>query len=255
MDTTPLAELTLRPVAYGHPDATALVARVQQEYVDRYGGPDDTPVDPGEFAPPQGRFVIGYVDLEPVAMGGFRGLENGTVEIKRMFVVPSHRGRGLSRLVLTRLEELAAEAGAQRVVLETGMKQPEAMALYASSGYDRIEAFDPPAGLFLVGYLDGVPVATGAWRRSPVLALGGTAPAEIKRMYVVPELRGRGLSTVVLAELERTATAAGHDVLVLETGLKQPEAIGLYTAHGYVPIEGFGHYCGNELSRCFGKRV
>lgn len=131
----------LREEPYDGPSAQMLTAQVQQEYVSRYGEPDDTPVDPSQFLPPGGRFVVGYVDLEPVAMGGFRSLGDGSVEIKRMFVAPAHRGRGLSRLVLGRLEELAAEMGADRIVLETGMKQPEAMALYASAGYDRIEGF------------------------------------------------------------------------------------------------------------------
>jgi GNAT superfamily N-acetyltransferase len=133
--------LDLREEPYDGPSAQALTAQVQQEYVMRYGGPDDTPVDAAEFAPPTGRFVVGYLDLEPVAMGGFRLIEDGTVEIKRMFVVPTQRGRGLSRLLLARLEELATAAGAERVILETGMKQPEAMALYATAGYDRIDAF------------------------------------------------------------------------------------------------------------------
>ena len=52
-----------------------------------------------------------------------------------------------------------------------------------------------------------------------------------------------------------TAAAAGHDLLVLETGLKQPEAIGLYESAGYVLVPGFGHYSDSELNRCFGKRL
>ena len=155
--------LELRVVGYGDPDATALVARVQEEYVQRYGGPDETPLDPAMF--------------------------------------------------------------------------------------------DPPHGLFLVAYLDGKPVGTGAWRRSPVRELGGSLAAEIKRMYVVPEQRGHGLARRILAELESTAAASGYDLVVLETGLAQPEAIGLYESSGYVRIPGFGHYAASELNRCFGKRL
>lgn len=136
-----MSALDIREEPYDGPSGQLLTAQVQQEYVDRYGGPDDTPVDPADFAPPGGRFVVGYLGVEPVAMGGFRTIDAETVEIKRMFVAPAHRGRGWSRLVLSRLEELAAAMGAGRVVLETGMKQPEAMSLYASAGYDRIEAF------------------------------------------------------------------------------------------------------------------
>jgi GNAT superfamily N-acetyltransferase len=74
-------------------------------------------------------------------MGGFRFVDADIVEIKRMFVAATHRGRGLSRLVLARLEGMAAAHGAVRIVLETGRKQPEAMALYTSAGYERIDGF------------------------------------------------------------------------------------------------------------------
>lgn len=157
------AILDLRTVGYLHPDATALVARVQQEYVERYGSPDEAPIDPA--------------------------------------------------------------------------------------------VFDPPEGLFVVGYDGAASVATGAWRRSPVRVLGGTSAVEVKRMFVVREQRGRGFARAVLAELESTAAAAGHDLAVLETGLKQPEAIALYLSAGYQEIPDFGFYAGHTLSRCFGKRL
>lgn len=113
--------------------------------------------------------------------------------------------------------------------------------------------FEDPRGMFFVGYLDGEPVATGAWRRSEVPLVGAESTAEIKRMYVVPAAQRRGLARAMLSHLESTARDIGVDGLVLETGLKQPEAIALYTSSGYVPIPGFGHYCGSELSRCFGR--
>lgn len=114
--------------------------------------------------------------------------------------------------------------------------------------------FDPPAGSFFVGYLDGLAVATGAWRRrNDVHALGSADTAEIKRMYVAPAARGRGLARAMLAHLERTARADGAAVMILETGLAQPEAIGLYTSAGYRPIPGFGFYQDAPLARCFGR--
>jgi len=133
--------LELRDEAYDSPTAVELIAAVQQEYVVRYGGPDESPVQPGEFAPPHGRFVVGYVGTTPVATGGVRRVDATTVEIKRMYVVPDQRGRGYARTVLAHLEELARSLGADRVVLETGLKQPEAMQLYESAGYERIEGF------------------------------------------------------------------------------------------------------------------
>jgi GNAT superfamily N-acetyltransferase len=128
---------------YDHPDAVALIADVQQEYVVRYGSVDRTPVDPAEFAPPRGLFLVAYVDDEPAACGGWRA--HGTdVELKRMYVRPSFRGRGLARAVLADLERTAAAGGYTRLILETGQRQPEAIALYTSAGYVPV----PPFGYY-----------------------------------------------------------------------------------------------------------
>ncbi len=139
-----MSDLDLRDEAYDSPVAQQLIAAVQGEYVERYGGSDDTPVDPAEFTPPGGLFLVGYRDSEPVAMGGLRHHGDGdglTVEIKRMYVVPEARGQGLSRVMLAALEDRARQLGAARIVLETGERQPEAISLYESSGYERIPGF------------------------------------------------------------------------------------------------------------------
>jgi GNAT superfamily N-acetyltransferase len=133
--------LELRDEPYDGPVAQELVAAVQQEYVVRYGGPDESPVDPAEFVPPRGVFLVGYLGTRPVATGAIRQLGDGAVEIKRMFVVADCRGRGLSRQMLAALEARARQMGATRVVLETGQRQPEAMQLYETSGYERIDGF------------------------------------------------------------------------------------------------------------------
>lgn len=155
--------LEIRRVGYGHPDALRLIAQVQDEYAVRYGGPDETPLDP--------------------------------------------------------------------------------------------LMFEPPAGSFFVGYLDGVAVATGAWRRSGVEAFGSTSTVEVKRMYVAPAARRRGLGRLMLARLEESAADHGADAVVLETGLRQPEAIALYESAGYVPVPAFGYYQDAPLSRCYGRRL
>lgn len=155
--------LEIRRVGYGHPDAVRLIAAVQAEYVARYGGPDETPLVP--------------------------------------------------------------------------------------------MVFEPPDGSFFVGYLDGVAVATGAWRRSGVEAFGTTATAEVKRMYVAPGARGRGVGRRMLAHLEQSAHEGGARAVVLETGLRQPEAIGLYESSGYTPVPSFGYYRDAPLSRCYGRRL
>ena len=133
-------------VPYDHLDAVAMIDEVQREYVIRYGGPDDTPVDPAEFAPPLGLFLVGYIDGAPVCCGGWRAYEDGTVEIKRMYVTPAARGRGLARAMLAELELTAKRAGHRRLVLETGQKQPEAIALYRSAGYTDVPEFGYYAG-------------------------------------------------------------------------------------------------------------
>jgi GNAT superfamily N-acetyltransferase len=157
-------DLRIERVGWGHPDAIRLIDEVQQEYVARYGGMDETPLDP--------------------------------------------------------------------------------------------VMFDPPRGSFYIGYLDGVPVVSGAWRlRDDVHAFGTRDVAEVKRMYVVARYRGRGLARAILAHLETTAREVGVEVVVLETGLAQPEAIALYESSGYTPVPKFGYYRDSPLSRCFGKRL
>jgi GNAT superfamily N-acetyltransferase len=116
--------------------------------------------------------------------------------------------------------------------------------------------FEEPNGAFFVGYLDGGPVATGAWRRrTDVVADGTSLTAEIKRMYVVPGARGLGLARGMLAHLEETARAAGAEAMVLETGARQPEAISLYESSGYLPIAGFGFYRDSPISRCLARSL
>ena len=137
----------IAPVRYDHPDAAKLNDAVQQEYAERYGDEGDiTPLDPSMFEPPRGVYLLAYdQDGRPVATGGWRaqeaggeGYADGDAEIKRMYVVPEARGTGLARRILAMLEEDARAAGRVRMVLETGTAQPEAMALYASSGYSRL---------------------------------------------------------------------------------------------------------------------
>ncbi|WP_327237890.1 GNAT family N-acetyltransferase [Streptomyces sp. NBC_01317] len=142
--------MDMRTVSFGHPDAVRLNDRVQLEYGERYGDEGDvTPLAPDMFDPPRGRYLIVYDDLGvPVATGGWRsqeknedGYADGDAEIKRMYVTPEVRGRGLARLILAALEDDARAAGRIRMVLETGTKQPEALSLYASSGYEPCAKF------------------------------------------------------------------------------------------------------------------
>ncbi|NEK86442.1 GNAT family N-acetyltransferase [Blastococcus saxobsidens] len=131
----------LRPVPYDDPLAQALVEAVQQEYVARYGGRDAAPVDPAEFLPPAGLFLVAEVGGVPAGCGAWRVYPPGGVEIKRVYVAPAFRRLGLAQTVMAELESSAVRAGHRSVVLNTGDKQPEAVALYGELGYLPVEGY------------------------------------------------------------------------------------------------------------------
>lgn len=140
--------MEIRTTGYGHPDAQKLAAEVQQEYIQRYGGIDETVMHSDHFDQPAGIFVVGYLDGVPVACGGWRvkqagpdDVRDGDAELKRMYVSATARGRGYARTLLRHLEQAALEAGLTRLILETGTEQPEAIALYGSEGYLPITKF------------------------------------------------------------------------------------------------------------------
>ena len=149
-DGTPVS---LRAVPYDDPVAVDLVGRVQQEYVVMYGGPDEAVVDPAEFEPPEGLFLVAEVAGQPAACGAWRVYPPGGVEIKRVYVVPELRRRGLAQLIVAELERSAAEAGHGNVVLNTGDRQPEAIALYTDLGYVPVPGYGvyacSPGAVFL----------------------------------------------------------------------------------------------------------
>jgi GNAT superfamily N-acetyltransferase len=144
---------TLRPLPYDHPVAHDLVERVQEEYVQRYGGRDAAVVDAAEFLPPLGIFLVAEIDGEPAGCGAWRVVSPGVAEIKRVYVVPGFRRRGLAQAIVRALERDAARADHGSVVLNTGREQPEALALYADLGYGPIEGYGiyarSPGAVFL----------------------------------------------------------------------------------------------------------
>lgn len=99
----------------------------------------------------------------------------------------------------------------------------------------------------VLAFYDGVPAGTGAVREYEA----GTM--EVKRMFVLPGLRGRGIARAVLAELEKWSAELGYEKCILETGQKQPEAIRLYRKAGYQIIPNFGQYAEVESSVCMEK--
>jgi GNAT superfamily N-acetyltransferase len=134
-------EVAFQTLTYSDPVVRALEDELQQEYIERYGSGDITPMEPDDFATPLGLFLVGFVGNEPVVSGGFRRHDDESAEIKRMYTVHDYRGGGHARRLLGELERRARHAGYSRVVLETGTKQPEAIALYESSGYEPTEPF------------------------------------------------------------------------------------------------------------------
>jgi GNAT superfamily N-acetyltransferase len=103
----------------------------------------------------------------------------------------------------------------------------------------------PPDGAFLVGFEDGVPVCCGGVKRLP------DGACEIKRMFVIPEARGRGVARALLEELERRARALGYAVARLDTGPRQPRAQRMYERAGYEPIANFN---ANPVATFFGEK-
>lgn len=101
----------------------------------------------------------------------------------------------------------------------------------------------------VVAFIDNQAVASGAFK--PYTA----QTAEIKRMFVMPEYRGKGIAQKVLHELERWAAEAGFTNCILETGIKQPEAIRLYQKSGYEVIPNYGQYAGVESSICMQRMI
>lgn len=306
-------------VPWDDPDTDALRVAQQAELRERYGDDESGHVMTGDGILAT---VVLRVDGAPVACGALRdaaALGAGTGELKRMYVRPDARGRGLSRRVLTVLEDAAAEHGLTRLVLETGVLQPEAIGLYLAAGYlpvdnygewvgaadsrcfakylrtapaaspaatsrasrpadddaglvvDRVpwehpdafalrrdmvaelaplypeHAFTEPDGFerldaahardavttFLLRR-DGVAVACATHRRAVGWQPGD---AELKRLYVAPSARGLGLARRLVALVEDDARAHGARRTVLDTGIRQPEAITLYRSLGYRAVE------------------
>lgn len=148
----------------------------------------------------------------------------------------------------------AALDSAAAVALDAGL-QREYLLRYGGPDTTpvRPEEFAPPSGAFLIGWLDGVPVACGGFRTVEAGTEEGIV--EIKKMYVGAGVRGRGIAKRLLAALEECAAASGARQVILETGSVQPEAFGLYTSHGYRAVAAFGIYSHEPSARHLGKML
>ncbi len=101
----------------------------------------------------------------------------------------------------------------------------------------------------VVVFKDNMPISCGAIKEF------NKATMEVKRMYTLPEFRGKGMASIVLGELEKWTSELGYTKCILETGIKQPEAIQLYEKNSYQLIPNYGQYADVESSRCFEKVV
>jgi putative acetyltransferase len=124
-------------------EAQRLIELLNAELLARYPEEGATHFDltAEEVSPGRGAFLLACRGDEAVGCGAVRLIDESTAELKRMFIIPLARGRGLSKRLLEALEAKAMSLGATKVVLETGERQLEALGLYTSAGYQPIEAF------------------------------------------------------------------------------------------------------------------
>ncbi len=111
--------------------------------------------------------------------------------------------------------------------------------------YNKVDALQQ----VIVAYVDGKPAGCGAIKPF------SDSETEVKRMYVSPEFRGKGIAKSILSELEKWATELGYKACVLETGKRQIEAVSLYPKCGYQVIPNYGQYTGMENSVCMKKEL
>jgi GNAT superfamily N-acetyltransferase len=137
-------EVAVRRVRFDDDAARQLLEALDAELDERYPAGDIPPPvhDPADFTPPRGVFVVADLDGRAIGCGGLRpGPADGTAEVKRMYVRPHVRGRRIAEQVLAALEAAAGELGYRRLVLETGVEQPEALRLYERLGWQPVAAF------------------------------------------------------------------------------------------------------------------
>jgi putative acetyltransferase len=135
--------MTIAPEPFDSPDAGRLIAALDAHLASRYEpeqrfGPN---LKPSQLAAGLGTFLVARVDGRAVGCGAVRLLDPATVEVKRMYVEPDLRGRGVAKELLTHLEAAGRELGARRSVLETGIYQDEAIGLYRRAGYTEVDCW------------------------------------------------------------------------------------------------------------------
>jgi GNAT superfamily N-acetyltransferase len=164
MSVPALSELRFVAVGQEDPLAEPLLAELAVEYASRYGATEEAvstwlrgyPAD--EFAPPRGGLLIGLRGDQPVTGGAFCRFDDSTAELKRIWTDSRHRRQGHAKGLLVALEAEIAARGYRRIYLTTGDRQPEAEALYLSTGYTRLAEPLPAEGdVFPIAFVKALP--------------------------------------------------------------------------------------------------
>jgi GNAT superfamily N-acetyltransferase len=137
------ADVALAPERLDGSDGSALVGALLADLYDRYGEDDPDAPDADQLAPPEGLFLVARAGGRAIGCGGIRQVGRHEGEVKRMYVVADARRLGIGAQILAALESEARRRGYDRLRLETGVRQPEAIALYERAGYVRVENFPP----------------------------------------------------------------------------------------------------------------
>ena len=142
-DPTSEAEITIERCALLSRTAVDLITALNAELSETYPEPGATHfrLDPDDVAEGKGAFLVARRQGKAAGCGALRTLGDGVGELKRMYVCPDQRGRGIGRKVLAALEAEARRIGLTRIVLETGVRQAAALRLYETAGYSRIPAY------------------------------------------------------------------------------------------------------------------
>ncbi len=140
-----MKELQIQEISARDERARRLVDCFVSEVRERLGEFDparSVSAEPEEMSPPNGAFLVAFIDGVPVACGGLKRFRDDVGELKRMFVAKEARGQGLGRKILDALEVRARELGFRELVLDTAAPLVEATKLYASAGFESIEAYN-----------------------------------------------------------------------------------------------------------------
>ena len=141
-------KISIKPIDPLHEDAIYLLHEAAREIRPLYNSGQDPNVNLPTNEPLSARstYLIARVDGKPIGCAALRPLDEVTAELRRMYVLPSFRGQGIARMLIQEIEKAAVNFKYATIRLETGNRQPQAVALYEACGYRQIEAFGPYVG-------------------------------------------------------------------------------------------------------------